>query len=179
LTNWNSWGNYQISGDKLVMETRERQSVGEELGEQIMEWAKGPRKHIEWVRDAGRGKGVEVEKYVLGHVLFRIIGDDAACIAGFTEMSFNPTYGWFNRMALMERMDWEIETSETPEEVRRRLEETKKELESLDWGHWQGFSDASDSWYELRDWVSGLVGERPEFREAIDYQLNKRKELFS
>ncbi len=161
------------------MEARERQSEAEELGEQVKEWAKGPRKHVEWVRDVGRGKGVEVKKYVLGCVLTRIIGDDATCFAGFTEMNFDPTYAKFNQMALMERVGWEIETSETPEEIRRKLEETRKELESLDWGDWRGFNDAGDRWYELRDWVEELVKERPQFREAIGYQLAKREELIS
>lgn len=135
-------------------------------------WALVARVYADWARHVGPQLGIDIEKYVLGDVLVRIIGDDANTFTWTVGGTFfEPDIASKEKRNLLERMDWEIGTPETPQDIRGRLESTLQIVSSLDWRNRDEFEQAQVEWYKLKEWVDEQIKERPELKEAREYTL--------
>ena len=133
-------------------------------------WAVMPRVHIEWVRQVGPQLDIDVEKYVRGSVLADIIGDDANCFTWRDEgSSFDPDIAKEQKRYLIERMDAEITTPETPSIIKEWLELTRQKVLVLDWGCEDEFEHAKVEWYRFKTIVKGLIQKDPDLKEAEEY----------
>lgn len=126
---------------------------------------------MEWVRYVGPQLGINVEKLILGMVLDKITNDDANTFFLVACNIFAPEIAAGAKQSLLERMRWEIDTPETPQKIRERLESTLQSVSSLDWTKRKEFDQAEAEWYRLRDWVREQRKENQKFREAYEYYL--------
>jgi len=78
---------------------------------------------------------------------------------------------------LLERLDWEITTPETPHQVRTRLEGVRRAVSELDWSKQDQFEAARNAWTPVKQWVEQEVNRKRQLREAVDYDLQASQEL--
>lgn len=135
-------------------------------------WAVIPRVHTEWIRQVGPQLGIDVEKYVLGGVLADIIGDDANCFTWTSGGNFFDSKSAVEaKRNLLERMDWEVATPETPLTIKKRLESTLQLVSSLNWSDREEFEEARTEWYKFKGWVEHQIKRHPTLKEAEKYRL--------
>ena len=130
-------------------------------------WASIARTKTKWIRHVGPQLRIDVEKYILGDVLAAIIGDDSNCIA----FDHNSELAPMAQKHLLERLDWEITTPETPEDIRERAKEVLEKVAALNWQNKEEYIEARTTWREFEAWVIEQIEERPELKEAEEYRF--------
>lgn len=141
-------------------------------------WASAARVHAEWTRQVGLQLGVDIEKYILGDVLVSIIGDDANCFTWTVGGDFfDSDIASKAKSHLLERMDWEIGTPETPQRIRKRLRSVYQAASSFNWEKIEEFEQAKIEWFQLKEWVEEQINESLELKEAKEYMLTTNQQL--
>lgn len=135
-------------------------------------WARIARIHSDWLRQVAPSYGIDVPKLILGDVLGSIVGDDENCFgikaAGFRSAEIAN----LGKRSLLERLDWEIEVPELPENIRGQLEKVKQQLIDLDWSDSAGFNRARDIWTKLaKNFTQRQLALHPDLRQAQKYDL--------
>ena len=130
-------------------------------------WASLSRLHTEWLRGVGPQLELNVPKMILGEILSSIVGDDANAFGLF----FNPDWADESKALILERMDWEITTPETPKEIRTRLKRVKKSIDRLNMTKEEGYIKARTEWNTMKMWVVEKITKRPKWREAEMYSF--------
>jgi len=137
-----------------------------------------PRLYTEWIRQVGPQLDIDIEKYILSEVLVNIIGDDETCFTWTTcGVSFDSDIASMAKRNLLERMDWEIGTPETPEMIRERLTSVYQVVSSLNWRKKEEFDQATTEWRQLKKWVEKQIEESPELKEAEKYSSTASSQL--
>lgn len=135
-------------------------------------WASIERVYAEWARHVGPQLDIDVEKFILGDVLVNITGDDEDIFIWTIGGSiFDPEIAAEAKSHLIERLDWEINTPETPQAIREKLEATHEIISSLDWRKKSDFDEARENWFSLKSWVVQQIEENPELKKAEDYAV--------
>lgn len=134
-------------------------------------WASVARVHCEWIRHIAPQLGLDTQKLVLGDVVSSIIGDDANVFTWIHGSFFDPELGAGAKRLLLERLDWEISTPETPAQIRGRLEKVRDAIRDLDWSIKDQFEAARDTWTPVKEWVNQEVNKKRDLRSAVDYDL--------
>lgn len=140
-------------------------------------WALAPRTHIKWIRQVGSRLDIDVEKYILGNILVSIISDDANTFAWTVGGFFDSNIASGAKRDLLERMDWEINTPETPEMIREGLKSVLQAISPLNWKKKKEFDQAKTKWYQLKEWTEKQIKEHPKLKEAKKYRLTQTNHL--
>jgi len=100
-----------------------------------------------------------------------ISGDDANCFGVGKGGYFNPQNASLSKKELLERLDWEMTTPETPDCIKKRAKATHEAVSALNWTNEEGFGQAYDTWSQFKKWVEELLKEKPELKEAMTYKI--------
>lgn len=135
-------------------------------------WARIARIHSDWLRSTAPSYGMDVPKLILGDVLASIVGDDENCFgikaAGFRSAEMANR----GKQYLLERLNWEIEVPELPENIRGQLEKVRQQLTDLDWSDGAGFNRARDIWTKLaKNFTQRQLALHLDLRQAQKYDL--------
>lgn len=138
-----------------------------------MFWAQTTRINSAWIRQRGHKFGIDPQQFILGSVLSSIIEDDLICFGLFFKEK-NPALVEGRRLGklhLMERMDWEITTPETPKQIRDRLIKIKKQLEPSDWSAFNQYAGAFNTWInKIRNYTQHQLVLNQDLRAAVKYE---------
>ena len=141
-------------------------------------WASISRVREEWVRQIGPQLDIDVEKCILGGILSTIIGDDSNVFNWTFEGDFfDSSLAFMAQEHLLERMDWEIKTPETPENIREELKSVLKIVSPLDWKNLDEFNKAKAEWFHFKEWVEGEMETHPKLKIATQYNLLQAEKL--
>lgn len=173
----------------------EQEVIGKEAAfrEQVLEWARGPRKMADWVRQNSaqlRKRGVDVRKYIFGQAVVMIKGDDEGCFFQPQMETDQVNQEWINleRDSLLERLDWESSLNEIPADLMEVAAKFKDRVEATPWIDHRTERKFFQDWKEtVREFVLRKLEENPKegepnYSEAEDYYEKKRlkiSELFS
>lgn len=137
--------------------------------EGVEDWARAPSKTDPLLEALADKNGLDKEKLLVGHILNSIINDDLNIFYG-AQLAFNSELGKESKKVFSIRLDWEINSKHTPEEIKVLLEVTKKDLEKLNWGDEKIFKKAYQTWRrDVMQKVSGAVSQNRYFKDSIDY----------
>ncbi len=147
--------------------------------EDSFSWVLLTRVREEWVRQVGPQLDIDVEKCVLGEVLANIINDDSNVFDWtFYGDFFASDLAFEAQRYLLERMDWEIKTPETPQNIREELKKVLEIVSPLNWGNLNEFNKAQVEWCRLKEWVEEEIKANPELQEAWEYSFDQAERLF-
>jgi hypothetical protein len=117
--------------------------------------------------------GIDIPRFVLGSVLSSIIGDDINAFGLFVSEDLPALRATRvkGKPQLLERIDWETETPELPEEIRERLMEIRPRIKQADWSDYGSYLDSYQVWCErVKRFTLARIEQTPEYREAVEYQ---------
>lgn len=128
-------------------------------------WAKLPQTYIAWLRQACPQFGFDSKRIIVVEILKRITGDDQNSFGYF----YKPDYSDTAKRHILIRMDTEIATPETPEDVRQQLTAVRHRLFSINWESEAGYEEARTTWISgARDFVQQHIDSRKEYRNLFD-----------
>lgn len=134
-------------------------------------WASLCRTHEKWLRHIAPQLGFDTNTLLLGDALSSIIGDDENSFGFF----FMEEYAELIKKQILERMDWEIQLPETPEEIKVKLKDVTAFIKNLDFSKKENYSLGHTKWKEMRDWVEKEIENKPEWKAALPYSLEANK----
>ncbi|MFZ5932760.1 MAG: hypothetical protein ACOYT7_01655 [Patescibacteria group bacterium] len=113
------------------------------------------------------------ERVLLGHILFRIIGDDEnffnAAMIKFDRKVNRPNEADKSRTELIRRIGWELEQPQTPEQIKTLLTKAVAKLRDRAWTSEHATKEARKVWEdETRSSVKQLVDGSAEWKKTID-----------
>ncbi len=108
-------------------------------------WAIMPRVYIEWARQVAPQLNIDTKKLVSGFLIDTILTDDLGVFGG----AYYPDLAWGHQQQLLKRLDVEIETPETPQDLIENLKSAQAKIKELDWTKEKDFKEAERIWTEM------------------------------
>jgi len=125
-----------------------------DLNEMVNDWPEGiPTRMSHLIRqNCPQIPGINVDKVLEGHVINRIINEDAAIFNGamlYHDKKFKyPTKAPEYLGQLKRRIGWEMKEEATPAEIRSLLEQFAQKIETASWETSEGITGSRDLWQE-------------------------------
>lgn len=156
----------------MAMDDQERSEDQTSLMDGVMLWAQRERRKAEFTKTNAERLNIEnPSKYVLGQIINIIINDDSNCFR-MEQLENTPLYPQVlkvNRLAILERLDWESSSTEVPENIRGQLIQTKEFIKGQDWVDKETFYKASKRWHDIQRLVRQQTGEDESLQVAVNY----------
>jgi hypothetical protein len=140
-------------------------------------WARSNRVLDAVYRSVAPSEGLNTRALMQGFIL-DAISDDANAFIGarITQDMMHAVHGGFHvptaeqgRFDILERLDWEINTNETPEEIRSRLREVYAGFLQTQFVDQTAFDAGYAQWRSVRDWVVAERKNQPEWQTSFSY----------
>jgi hypothetical protein len=154
------------------MEDRTEINIEEKRKNDSLEWAKRPREEVEKIKEKAKKEGLDEKRLLLGYVLNIIVNDD---VNSFNFISFIGRKGYQkgdvgrSKMMILERMRWEIEFPQTPEELKVQLKIVEEKLTKKDWKGEVEYREAYSLWKDdVKEWTTRFKNTHPEFNKAYE-----------
>lgn len=139
--------------------------------EELRSWAKLAEAHSEEAKEICEQYGIDLPVYLLGDVLSTIIGDDEWCF-GLKDTPFDRDLSQVRKESLLVRLKWEIELSETPGEIRKRLEKFLPIVEGTSWEDEESFLMIKKIWFKnVKNFVQRQIDKNKTYRDAMKYEF--------
>lgn len=135
--------------------------------EKHLSWDYLPRIRCEWVRAVAPQLGLDAELWVLGEVLHSITGDDG----GTLYMVEHNREAEGRKAQLIERLEWEIDMPETPENIRVELQKTLEQIKTQNWLNTSEFEKGKNQWISTRKFVEKEINTNPHYQNAKNYYI--------
>lgn len=144
-------------------------------------WARISRLKDAWVREVAPQLGLNIEMLMLGEIISDVVGDDENVFAwSYLDITMLDARVANNCKAdLEERMSHEIETPETPAELRELLVATRDLVMGLDWQSPEGFIQVRDIWTTMKNDFRERVDNNPTYRVAENYAVNEAGKILN
>lgn len=126
------------------------------------------------LRTKAVGLGLNPDNVMFGCVIEYVQGDDLNAFTNAYGDFFTPERAHISRETLSERFNWETHQP-IPDELKQRIEETRKKLAEYDWESKDGFNGAYNYWKtNLRDWLINKTREEEKKPDSV-YQKALRE----
>ena len=139
------------------------------MQEEMQVWARQSRVDSDWIRIQAPGVGLDPSKMALGHVLRIILGDDRNSFTQVHDLIIDEESTRANQSAAIERLDWEIEVPEIPQELREQLIVLKQHFVDSDWSSKIKYIIAKNRWFEMQNGLEVSLEQKPELKAALEY----------
>lgn len=152
----------------------EQEVTGEEaFREEVLDWARGPRKMADWVRTKIPLE-IDVGKYIFGQAISMIIGDDRGNCFSQVHLEDSATDQIklnLDRACLVERLDWESSLDEVPDDdLKNQLRIFKQKVETKPWNNVRTERRFYESWTKnVEEFVRKKLKDDPSYSKARAY----------
>jgi hypothetical protein len=141
-------------------------------------WAEQPKIYCEKVRQLLSARDWNVNFLILGEVLYRMTGDDRNIFNNYN----SPDYKWREaKKKLAKRLEWELETPETPREIKEWINQFGESIKGLNWIDISQRKIIYNSWEELSLKVSTAIhsqeADKGIWLEALRYRNENRDKV--
>lgn len=124
---------------------------------------------VSWIKFVAPQLTIDASRYILGELLGKLEGDDNYFVLGSRWK--NKPEANIVRDQLMGRIQWKLETEETPDEINQRLSKARGSLANLDWSDDMGYLTAKKTWDEVREFVTSQRKIRSNWNKAVKYSF--------
>jgi hypothetical protein len=155
---------------------RERRFIQPSLQKPDMEdpmtWATLKKTQTQWWRIACPQLGLDTARLIKGAVLYDTIHDDGTPYMVNARFSLDPKKIALCKTQALERLDWELTTPETPEEVKVKLQAAQRIVADTDWSDKERFSKIEETRRNLVEEVKEIVDQDLALQDAITYRTD-------
>jgi hypothetical protein len=141
--------------------------------EDPMLWASLCKTHTEWMRHIAPQLGFDTPRVIKGMALASIIGDDENSF-GFFFMKAE--WGEMIEKQIFERMDWEVNLPEVPENIKEQIRKTQKKLTEINFDNKEEYDIGRAFWKKhVRNFTNHQLALNKNLREDLDYSHEANK----
>ena len=135
------------------------------IDKSAIDWAENANRETDKIDNLEGISEESREKLKLGHVLDRILGDDANAIEEY-RIRHKFTKPDISQYQLLHRLNWEISSGMLPQDLADKLDETAKELAETDWNDPENHRNIFDRWHKMHDEVEEIVDDSESLTDA-------------
>ena len=151
----------------------------EAIKEGLLKWGRQSRVDSNLIRVQSPNIGLDASKMVLGHVLRTITGDDGNSFVYLHTLIHDEIFLRGGQQNAIDRLAWEIELPETPEDLKEKLEKVKEDITGSDWTNKESFEVSKASWQKMKTELVDTCETDEVLKEALDYyDINYRKIVY-
>lgn len=137
----------------------------------LLRWGQQARIDADRLRRDSPKFGFDASKMVLGHVVATILGDDRQLFFYLHEGIDDEALIRASQQNSLERIAFEIETPETPEDLREKLKAVKAALSASDWVNKDSFFASKKIWDKMRDDLEASLEVDANLKDACSYYV--------
>lgn len=131
-----------------------------------MGWAYQPRIYVEWLKHIAPQFGLDIDKLILAQS-YLVVQDDGNNLRWPSALPFSPDWAKKYRQMYLIRLDWEINESTLPEDLKGRLKLIKEKIDQQEWDSLDKMNEIGQKWKEVETEVTVQMNTNSETREAL------------